>query len=183
MSGPRLSFLFCLSVKLRYLFLKLLEAMKLAPPETAELAVVASVNSKTLGMKAGFSPERILLLLPHCLQFHECPHRITFDMKNCLRCGRCPVGAIADLAAGMGVEARVATGGTLARRHLVDMNPDLVVAVACPRDLGQGLLDALPLPALGILNARPNGDCFDTTVSLEKLRGVLEHVLEKNARQ
>lgn len=183
MSEPRLSFFFCLGVKLRYLFMKFLEAFRAVPPEAAELAVVAAVNRKTLGLKRRFPPGRVLLLLPHCLQFHECPHRITFDMNNCLRCGRCPVGAIVDLACELGIEARVATGGTLARRHLRERTPGLVVAVACPRDLGQGLLDALPLPALGILNERPNGDCFDTAVSIGKLREVLETALERKTDQ
>jgi hypothetical protein len=179
MSEPRLSRLFCLSVRVRHLFTKLLEALKLAPSGTAELAVIASINRKTLGLKKRFSPDRVLLLLPHCLQFHECPRRITFDMKNCVRCGGCVVGALSEMAFELGIEARVTTGGTLARRLLREKTPGLVVAVACPRDLGQGMLDALPLPALGVLNARPNGDCFDTTVSMDKMRGMLDLVLLK----
>lgn len=179
MSEVRLPRLFCLGVRGRYLFMKFLEALKLAPPEAAELAVVASVNRKTLGLKTRFSSDRVLLLLPHCLQFHECPLRITFDIKKCLHCGRCVVGALSEMACELGVEARVTTGGTLARRLLREKTPGLVVAVACPRDLGQGLLDALPLPALGVLNARPNGDCFDTNVSTEKVREMFDLVLKR----
>jgi hypothetical protein len=163
--------------------MKFLEALKLASPMAAELAVVASVNRRTLSMKTLYSPDRVLLLLPHCLQFHECPRRITFDIKNCVRCGGCVVGALSEMACEMGVSARVITGGTLARRLLKEKNPGLVVAVACPRDLGQGMLDALPLPALGILNTRPNGDCFDTTVSVEDVRGMLEIVMKKEGSQ
>lgn len=179
MSEQRLPRPFCLAVKGRYLFTRLLEALKLSQPGTAELAVVASVNRKTLGLRERFSPDRVLLLLPHCLQFHECPHRITFDIRNCVRCGGCIVGALSEMACELGIEARVTTGGTLARRLLKEKTPGLVVAVACPRDLGQGMLDALPLPALGVLNARPNGDCFDTTVSIKKMRGMLDLVLKK----
>ncbi len=179
MNEPRLPRLFCLGVRGRFLFIKLLEALKLAPPEAAELSVIASVNRKTLGLKRRYTPDRVLLLLPHCLQFHECPRRITFDIKNCVRCGGCVVGALSAMACEMGVEARVTTGGTLARRLLREKTPGLVVAVACPRDLGQGLLDALPLPALGVINARPNGDCFDTTVSTEKVRGLFDLVLQR----
>lgn len=183
MSEPRLSGLFCLGVRVRYLFMKLLEALKIASPMAAELAVVVSVNRKTLSMRTRYSPDRVLLLLPHCLQFHECPRRITFDISNCVRCGGCVVGTLSELASELGVSAKVTTGGTLARRLLREKNPGLVVAVACPRDLGQGILDALPLPALGILNTRPNGDCFDTTVSMEEVRGMLETVLKKAGTQ
>jgi len=183
MTEPRLPRFFCASVKVRYLFTKFLEAFRLVQPGKAELAVVASVTGKTLGLGKRFSPDRVLLLLPHCLQYHGCPHRITFDISKCVRCGGCVVGAISEMAGELGIEARVTTGGTLARRLLREKRPGLVVAVACPRDLGQGLLDAMPLPALGVLNSRPNGDCFDTAVPTDKLRAMFDLVLEKAAAQ
>ena len=36
-------------------------------------------------------PTQILVLAPHCLQWSECPHKITVDIDNCRRCGRCSV--------------------------------------------------------------------------------------------
>ncbi len=168
---------FCLSVRLRYLWLKLLEALGIVRRETPELTVIAMINRKTLGLGLKVAPDKVLLLLPHCLQHHDCPHRITFSIENCRRCGRCVVGELAALSGERGVEARVTTGGTLARRLLAEKRPGIVVAVACPRDLGQGMMDALPLPSLGVLNSRPNGDCFDTSVQVSDLRRELARVL------
>jgi len=64
----------------------------------------------------------------------------------------------------------VATGGTLARRLIVEIKPTLILAVACERDLVSGILDAYPIPVYGILNQRPHGPCNNTTVDLEKVR-------------
>lgn len=133
----------------------------------AEEMVITLGSEKTLRRFGGSIPaERILLLLPHCLQKHDCKHRITFNPYNCARCGRCPVGALLDLADRTGVKIAIATGGTLARRHIKELRPLAVVAVACPRDLGQGMLDANPVPVVGVENSRPAGDCLDTQVDV-----------------
>lgn len=177
MRRNRLPGLFCLRVKVFYLLLKLLETLNLMGREEPEKRVVTMVNRRTL--KSGFKspPGGILLLLPHCLQFHGCPHRITFAMDNCRECGKCPIGDLSALSRELGVTAGIATGGTLARRLLRERKPGIVVAVACPRDLGQGILDALPIPVLGVTNLRPHGDCFDTGVSLEEVRGMISRVI------
>jgi len=31
--------------------------------------------------------DRLLLLLPHCLQNFQCPHRVTAEVRNCTGCG------------------------------------------------------------------------------------------------
>jgi len=150
----------------------------------AEEMVITLGSKKTLQKLGGSIPaERILLLLPHCLQRHDCDRRITFNPYNCIRCGGCPVGSLLDLAERTGVKIAIATGGTLARRHIKDLRPLAVVAVACPRDLGQGMLDAHPVPVAGVENARPAGDCIDTTVdvcAVEETINRLTYHVEKN---
>lgn len=142
-----------------------------------ERMVIATDSSAARRRTGGIPPERILLLLPHCLQHHDCPHRITFDPANCRRCGRCPVGDLVEIAARTGVKLAVATGGTLARRHLREKKPLAVVAVACPRDLGQGMLDAWPIPVVGVENRRPCGDCVDTTVDTEAVLKAIKSLI------
>jgi hypothetical protein len=63
----------------------------------------------------------------------------------------------------------VATGGTLARRIIVDNRPKAIVAVACEHDLTSGIQDAYPIPVIGILNDRPNGPCINTKVDIQKV--------------
>lgn len=134
------------------------------------------VYARALQVKAG----ELLLLLPHCLQNDKCSHKITHDVHNCRRCGRCQLPEILQLAEQKGVRVVVVSGGTLARRALKEHRPRAVVAVACERDLSSGVLDSFPLPVLGVLNERPQGPCFNTRVDLNALQDSLDLFLGKN---
>lgn len=115
-------------------------------------------------------PKRLLLLLPHCLQIDECNIRITRNIYNCARCGKCGIRDIIEIADSGGLSLFVATGGNLARRIVMDVRPDAIVAVACERDLSSGIADTYPLPILGIINERPFGPCLNTRVDLARLK-------------
>ncbi len=125
-------------------------------------------------------PRHVLLLMPHCLQFSQCPVRITFHVDNCKRCGQCPIAELLEIKERYGIELAVATGGTMARRIVMETRPDLIVAVACERDLVSGIQDTLPLPVYGIFNERPKGPCVDTRVPLDQVRAVLTSLMETN---
>jgi uncharacterized protein len=114
--------------------------------------------------------DRILLLIPHCLQIDECTIRLTHNVHNCERCGRCRIRDLIDVAEESGLSLFVATGGNLARKIVKDVRPEAIVAVACERDLSSGLADTYPIPILGIPNDRPFGPCLNTQVDLEKVR-------------
>ena len=72
----------------------------------------------------------------------------------------------------------IATGGTLARKVIVDKKPTVIVAVACERDLSSGIQDAYPIPVYGILNQRPYGPCVNTQVDFEKLEKAVGFVFD-----
>jgi hypothetical protein len=116
---------------------------------------------------------RLLLLLPHCLQTDECNIRITRNIHNCARCGKCEIRDIISMADDFGLELHVATGGNLARRIVKDVRPEAIVAVACERDLSSGIADSYPLPILGIPNERPFGPCLNTRVDLGRLKAAI----------
>jgi hypothetical protein len=117
---------------------------------------------------------RILLLLPHCLQMNECDIRLTYNIYNCKRCGRCEIRDLIAVADENRLKLFVATGGNLARKIVKDIRPEAIVAVACERDLSSGVADSYPLPVFGIPNERPYGPCFNTRVSLEKVIKAIE---------
>ena len=119
------------------------------------------------------SPERMLVLLPHCLQNSECPLRLSYTIDACKRCGRCPISGLLTLRDAYGFRIAVATGGTIARRIVVQARPDIIIAVACERDLTSGIQDTHPLPVYGILNERPEGPCTNTLVPLELVEQAL----------
>ena len=119
----------------------------------------------------------LLVITPHCLQLATCPHKITRDPNNCKRCGGCNIGDLMKLADEYGFTFFVATGGTLARQIIKEKRPKLVLAIACERDLMSGIQDVYPLPAVGVLNIRPNGPCYNTKVDLDEVKKVLQSVI------
>ncbi|TNF47021.1 DUF116 domain-containing protein [bacterium] len=125
-------------------------------------------------------PRRILVLMPHCVQKDICPYRITVDVKNCRQCGQCDFSDLTDVAEQLGIQMTVATGGTLARRVVVETEPELILGVACERDLSSGIADTYPIPVLGILIDRPEGPCLNTRVSVDKVSEALTTFLGKD---
>jgi hypothetical protein len=135
--------------------------------DEARRSFVAINNSLVLAEAKKVKPDKLLILLPHCLQHHECTVRITGNVDNCKACGRCKIKDLVALSEKYHVSASVATGGTLARRIVVEKKPKVIIAVACERDLTSGIQDSYPIPVFGILNNRPFGPCYDTDVDLE----------------
>ncbi|HHD11052.1 MAG TPA: DUF116 domain-containing protein [Deltaproteobacteria bacterium] len=125
----------------------------------------------------GFNPDRLVLLMPHCIQYDNCRIKVTRDVRNCVDCGRCEIGDLIEISDKYGVKLFVLTGGTVARRKLVEYRPDAVVAVACERDLTSGVQDAYPLPVIAIINKRPNGYCIETGVDIEDVKRAIEDLL------
>ena len=121
---------------------------------------------------------KLLVLSPHCLQLATCPHKITRDPNNCKRCGGCNIGDLMKLSEEMGFIFFVATGGTLARQVVIKNRPQAVLAIACERDLMSGIQDVYPLPAVGVLNIRPNGPCYNTRVDMDEVKKTLSQIIE-----
>ncbi len=124
-------------------------------------------NALTKAQKGRIRGQRILVLLPHCLQIDICNRKLTTDVKNCMRCGKCPVGSLIDIGETMGLDIEVVNGGTLARKKVATLNPDGIVAVACERDLTLGIQDVYPIPVYGVINDRPHGPCYNTCVDMK----------------
>jgi len=124
----------------------------------------------------GCNKDKILILLPHCIQLNSCAFRITSDIKNCRKCNECMVSSFVSMSEKFGFEVYVSTGGTMARMALEERRPDLILAVACERDLLSGIRDTLALPVIGILNEQPNGPCYNTTVDPAAVEAVLKKV-------
>ncbi len=139
---------------------------------------VAINNQLILAQDFKVSPSRLLLLMPHCLQDHNCKVKITGNVENCEGCGKCPIKELLSLAQKYDVELAVATGGTIARRIVVQKRPQIIIAVACERDLTSGIQDTYPLPVYGVFNQRPHGPCFNTGLPLAEVEIAIRHFLE-----
>lgn len=137
--------------------------------EKVERSFIEVSNQLVRQKRVKVPPHKLLILVPHCIQLDTCPHKITRQVSNCRRCGRCQIGALLSMAEKYGIHLAVVTGGTLARQVVKTIKPAAVLAIACERDLTSGIQDVFPLPVVGILNERPEGPCVNTRVDLNKV--------------
>lgn len=170
-------------VVIRVLFPLLVGIGKLLgiPKDEVRRSFVAINNRLVLAEAKKIRPEKLLLLLPHCLQNHDCRVRITGNIENCKACGKCKIKDLVALSKKYGASVSVATGGTLARRIVVEKKPDIIIGVACERDLTSGIQDSYPIPVFGIFNRRPFGPCYDTDVGLDLVEKGMKTFLGEKA--
>ena len=132
-------------------------------------ALVKLLNLLTRVRRPRCRPDELLILVPSCLQRSECPQKITNDINECLRCGRCKVKDVLELSERYGTRRAVATGGRRALAMAQERSVRAVVAIACEQELKEGMTGVFPKPSLGIINIRPHGPCTDTDVELEEV--------------
>ena len=162
------------------LFLPLMEfigrAVGITPTEVRRSFIQVN-NQMVQSTATAYQPKELLLLLPHCIQWSGCNLRVSNCLERCERCGHCNLAALLDLSEKYGLTMAMATGGTIARRIVVETRPKLIIAVACERDLASGIQDTYPLAVYGILNERPFGPCVDTCVTLTKVEQALRRFI------
>lgn len=146
--------------------------------DTLRFIYINISNTLVQSKNIRYLPEKILLLLPHCLQNSECEHKITQNIDNCQKCGSCCIGSVVETAKAAGVHAVVVNGGTAARNIVKTHDPGVIIAVACERELTSGIIDIANIPVIGIINKRPNGQCNNTTVDFNVLQQTIEKVVD-----
>ena len=123
-------------------------------------------NAYIYSNKYNFNSEDLIILIPHCIQ-------------NCKNCGICKISDLQQLKEKYNTKIFVATGGTLARKIIIDNKPKAVIAVACERDLTSGIQDMKHIPVLGIFNKRPNGPCVDTFIDIHEVEDAINFLTNK----
>ena len=141
--------------------------------------IVGLNNLVVRGRRVKAQADEVLLLFSSCLQNSQCEQRITTDLGRCKRCGKCSVAALLDLADELGVQTCIATGGHLALERAMDSSVKAIVAVACQKELREGLLGCFPKPVVAVAIDRPNGPCRDTCIDVDAVRRAIEQILMK----
>lgn len=135
-------------------------------------------NQKVLAELEKKQVKKIMILLPHCIQKFDCVYRVTNDILNCISCGGCVVKDFVDLKKKYDLEIKIATGGTLARKYIKELRPELIIAVACKNDLMTGIRDARPLKVYGIFNKILNEPCINTTVDMREIKAIISKLID-----
>ena len=105
-------------------------------------------NSYIYSNKYNFNSKDIMILIPHCVQKNSCKLKVTNKIENCAKCGLCNVSDLVKLKEKTGINIFIATGGTLARKVIIENKPKAVIAVACERDLTSGIQDMKHIPVI-----------------------------------
>jgi hypothetical protein len=150
--------------------------------KSVDRAIVSLSNMTVRARRTRTPADRLLLVVPHCLQNSRCEVRLDTDLTTCRLCGRCQVKDLIRLAEQYGIRRAIATGGELALERTRDESVRAVVAVACEKELRQGILAAFPKAVLGVVNERPCGPCKDTRVKLADVRRAIEWFLRSGSK-
>lgn len=136
-------------------------------------------NNRVLKNIRYIKPKKISILLPHCIQNYDCNFKITSNIENCKKCGKCKINDLLNLKLKYNIDIKVATGGTLARLYLKKEKPDFIIAIACKRDLVSGVFDMYPMNVYGIFNIIKDSPCINTDVDISEVEKILDFVINR----
>lgn len=122
--------------------------------------------------------ENLLLLVPRCLQKNGCTQTLGATIDECKACGACNITDLLAICNEFGIRCSLAAGGREALAFVRDSQVKAVVAVACEKELAQGIMAVFPKPVFGVLNIQTNGPCRNTRLDPERLRDVIRSLLK-----
>jgi hypothetical protein len=117
--------------------------------------------------------QRVVVLLPHCVQTTGCGAPVVENIQSCFRCGKCVVGGAARTALECSWDIRLSPRSRAAYSEARKSRPDMVIAVACPDRLVKGLIRLPEIPSYVIPLDLPHGMCVDTTFDFQRLAQVM----------
>ena len=123
------------------------------------------------------APENLLLLVPRCLQKNGCAQTLGETIDDCNACGRCGVTDLLSIRDEFGVHCSLAAGGREAVAFVRDPKIKAVIAIACKKELTQGILAVFPTPVLGVFNIQTNGPCRNTQIDPDLVRVAVRSML------
>jgi uncharacterized protein len=123
-------------------------------------------------------PGNLLLLVPRCLQKNGCAQTLGETIDDCKACGQCNVTELLAIRDEFGIHCSLAAGGREALAFVRNPQIKAVVAVACEKELTQGILAVFPKPVLGVLNIQTNGPCRNTRLNPDAVRTAICSMLK-----
>ena len=144
-----------------------------------QTAVVWINRRRNRASSRRYPPESVLVLLPHCLQHQACREPVREAIRNCKGCGRCKMKDLRELAERIGVQVHIASGGRDAAERARAPEVRAILAVACSKELSEGIRAAFPKRVVGVLNSWPHGPCKDTDVDVRQVESALLKIVKQ----
>lgn len=128
--------------------------------------VVECHNGRVRKFLNGNRPEKVLLIMPRCVQKVGCRSQVQESLDECLVCGRCPLGDVAAVCDQHGLPALVAFRSHIAFDLARTQDPSLIVATACHDRLIKALRNVPEVPSLLAPLAGMDRMCINATVDV-----------------
>lgn len=138
---------------------------------------VSMNNRITRLRRVRVAPGNLLLLVPRCLQKSGCPQTLGETIDDCKVCGQCNVTDLLAIRDEFGIRCSLAAGGREALAFVRNPQVKAVVAIACEKELTQGILAVIPTPVLGVLNIQTDGPCRNTRFQPDLVRAAIRSLL------
>lgn len=145
---------------------------------------LVDLNNRLVRMRRiRVNPENLLLLVPRCLQKTGCPQSIGATLDDCRACGNCNITDLLKIRDEFGIRCSLAAGGREALAFVADRRVKAVIAVACGKELFQGICAVFPKPVLAVMNIQTNGPCRNTRLDPERVREAVRSMLRITGRE
>jgi hypothetical protein len=145
--------------------------------ERVERSFIEVSNQLVRHKNVRVKPDKLLILTPHCIQHESVPAQDNPQRPQLPRLRQVPRGRPAGAGRQIRGESGGSDGGDAGPFGDQGRPPHAVLAIACERDLTSGIQDTYPLPVVGVLNERPQGPSYNTTVDLARVEAVLQKFL------
>lgn len=126
--------------------------------------------------------QKILILIPKCLQNSKCVNNLVDSIENCKMCGRCKIKNLVEIKKNLekyiNIEIKMASGGKIARFYVENIKPDYVIAIACDKELLEGIRDTKSHNVLAISNIIVEKPCINTDVDTENIKYFLNQIIK-----
>ena len=163
----------------RFILRTLLRAVGLVGDKTDPLLrlFVQANNASVRALYRRHKPNKLVILLPHCVVWTRCPKKVVKDLASCTECDLCQMEEILGVADRASLPVAIAIRSDEAYAQARSMGPELTVAVACDDRLVKGITRVPELPAIALPLHLPEESCHDNLVDLSGLHETLSYFL------
>jgi len=123
---------------------------------------------------------KVLVLLPKCFQNSSCKQDLSEDVRNCMRCGKCQIPEVLEKTQRKDITVSVVNGGRLAVEKIRQEKPCTVIAVACEKELTEGIRQTFGINVWAVINIRPEGPCRNTKIKMKDFEDCLNKSFKEN---
>lgn len=109
----------------------------------------------------------VIMVMPHCLRINNCPAVLGPSGLECVKCGKCSIGTIKDIADMKGIDLYIVPGSTFIKNVIRKRPFKGVIGVACPVDLNNAMTALEDFTPQGVYLLKDG--CIETLVDVDEV--------------